>query len=89
MKKKKKDTSEKLVDLYCPVCSSLMKDVTLKIEGVEYPEKQCPKCLTIYSLASESPTGIKEARDIILIPRSKKWLRKNGKKYLGVLPKSW
>lgn len=77
--------------LYCPVCKSLMKDlVCLSDDGYEFPEKQCPKCLTIYQLASENQLGAHKPTEVILIPHSKVWLKEYGNKYIkGALENSW
>jgi len=82
---------DKVFELYCPACGTLMNDVTFIGEnGFEYPEKQCPNCKTIYQLGSESDVGAHSPQEIILAPRSKKWLKKHGKKHFkGVLPNSW
>lgn len=69
-----------------------MIDVTFVDEkaGIEYPEKQCPQCKTIYQLASENQTGAHSPQQVILAPRSEVWLRKYGKKHIrGALPNSW
>lgn len=80
-----------MFDLYCPVCGTLMRDITfLGDNGFEYPEKQCPKCKTIYQLGSIFETGAHEPTQCILAPRDKKWLKKYGKKHIvGALPNSW
>lgn len=76
-------------DLYCPACGKLMIDIVFLDNNIEYPEKQCPSCKTIYQLGSTYQTGAHEANQVILIPRDKRWLKKNGKKLKGVLPDSW
>jgi len=75
--------------LYCPACSHLMIDLTWEEEGIVYPEKQCPICLTIYQLASASREGVTSAKEIILAPRDKEWLKENAEKIQGALPGSW
>lgn len=66
-----------------------MQDLTFEENGINYPEKQCPKCKTIYQLASDTKGGSMEPTQVILVPHSKEWLKKNGKKLKGALPKSW
>lgn len=85
------EMKEELYDLYCPACGKKMRDILfIGKDGLRYPEKQCPACKTIYQLASNSNTGAKTPQEVILIPRNKKWLEKNGKKHIkGALPKSW
>lgn len=83
--------SKEIFDLYCPVCGKKMIDILFVDEkGFEFPEKQCPECLTIYQLGSEAKIGAHAPNQIILAPRNKKWLKKYGKKYLrNFLPNSW
>jgi len=68
-----------------------MNDVLYADEkaGIEYPEKQCPKCKTVYQLGSEAETGSHSPQEVILAPHTKEWLKKNGKHLKGVLPNSW
>ncbi len=76
--------------LFCPCCTDLMIDVIYEDKGIQYPHKQCPRCLTIYDLASESREAVKSVQEIILAPRSKKWLKKYGDKHIrGAFLGTW
>lgn len=74
---------ERSIELFCPACGTKMNDVMyIGEDGIEYPEKQCPKCLTIYQLASNTETGAQSPQEIILIPHNKEWLEKEERKKL-------
>lgn len=81
---------EEVFDLYCPACGTKMINISFIENNIEYPEKQCPKCKTIYQLASSYEIGAHKPNQVILVPRDEKWLKRYGKKYLkGYLPNSW
>jgi len=76
--------------MFCPACAHEMVDLIFKDQGMEFPEKQCPICLTIYQLASASRKGASTVREVILAPRTKEWLKENGDKHIrGALIGSW
>jgi len=79
-----------MFDLYCPACGKKMNDVVFTDGNFEYPEKQCPKCLTIYEVLPISKEEKMSPKEVVLVPRTKDWLKKNGQEHLnGVLPDSW
>ena len=79
-----------IFEMFCPACKYKMIDLVFEEAGVDYPMKQCPVCLTIYMLGSNSQEGAKSPQEIYLAPVTKEWLKEKGEEYIrGAIIGSW